>query len=507
MSHFDYVSLDTGRVANHPFSPLKTAAGLLGLALASAACWTTQVTNFGLVWPSGVSSPPTGDSMFPNGWRAFVGRSYHAAEMAFRNSTSVGAALGKAPVSTVAKLASLDKKRMHVGVLGGGIGGCSAAATLARGGLQVGLHEMGRGLGGRTATRRTREDQRIFVNHGAPQFDVQTAEGLRIIKDLLGRGFVRACREGVKVWNAPAGSLFSSPTRGAPVFEGHPNMDRVCEGLVDGCPEGTLKLHFGKMVRALEPPSGLKGWRLRDQDGELLGEYDWLVVAGSGPAHSRWRAVFGGEPPLVKAASVLSIDTGKEYLSRAIEVIEAMGSLPVQALLMAFEGDSARAWNALPFSLLEVKGHDVLAKVSIQRLSEELVAVVAHSTHAFAESARDTHGSSSTAARVGGAVNKQDREKEVVTQLREALEEAIARPGGLIAPENVRHPTWGPMLHRWGNAFPQGTPLSYGEAVIPQARVAFCGDYVGERAGSVEGAILSGHYIAAEVLEYANKRD
>lgn len=56
-----------------------------------------------------------------------------------------------------------------------------------------------------------------------------------------------------------------------------------------------------------------------------------------------------------------------------------------------------------------------------------------------------------------------------------------------------------PALHRWGAARPDGAALSYDDALVPSARVAFCGDYVGERPATVEGAMLSG-LVAADAI-------
>eukprot|EP00326_Haptolina_ericina_P035211 CAMPEP_0181252078 /NCGR_PEP_ID=MMETSP1096-20121128/47265_1 /TAXON_ID=156174 ORGANISM="Chrysochromulina ericina, Strain CCMP281" /NCGR_SAMPLE_ID=MMETSP1096 /ASSEMBLY_ACC=CAM_ASM_000453 /LENGTH=111 /DNA_ID=CAMNT_0023349797 /DNA_START=17 /DNA_END=352 /DNA_ORIENTATION=+ len=67
-----------------------------------------------------------------------------------------------------------------------------------------------------------------------------------------------------------------------------------------------------------------------------------------------------------------------------------------------------------------------------------------------------------------------------------------------ISAEHMRAPSWGPHLHRWGGAFPGSGMLDESLAFVPSARVAFCGDFVeGHRAGSVEGAYLSGLSTAA----------
>ena len=66
------------------------------------------------------------------------------------------------------------------------------------------------------------------------------------------------------------------------------------------------------------------------------------------------------------------------------------------------------------------------------------------------------------------------------------------------AASQVRTPSWGPHLHRWGAAFPD-TPLLPADphGFVRSAGVAFAGDFVdGERPGTVEGAALSGLHTA-----------
>ena len=75
-------------------------------------------------------------------------------------------------------------------------------------------------------------------------------------------------------------------------------------------------------------------------------------------------------------------------------------------------------------------------------------------------------------------------------------EAALPRTGGAAA-------TWGPLLHRWGAAFPCGQRFT-GETVAPASRVAFAGDYIQTdarvRVGSVESALLSGMATAEGLL-------
>jgi hypothetical protein len=92
-------------------------------------------------------------------------------------------------------------------------------------------------------------------------------------------------------------------------------------------------------------------------------------------------------------------------LHGALKTIGKLKNRPVTAVLMAFDGEAAAAWGALPWSVAEVQGDECVAKVLVDRLDGGLVSVVVHSTQPFAEGAADVYGAKSTAARVGGANN------------------------------------------------------------------------------------------------------
>eukprot|EP00928_Gymnodinium_smaydae_P019721 TRINITY_DN17582_c0_g1_i1.p1 TRINITY_DN17582_c0_g1~~TRINITY_DN17582_c0_g1_i1.p1 ORF type:complete len:431 (+),score=118.07 TRINITY_DN17582_c0_g1_i1:70-1362(+) len=396
----------------------------------------------------------------------------------------------------------------RVAVLGGGIAGCTAAGRLARLGAHVTLVEMGRDVGGRASTRRTREDERIAVDHGAPAAEMLTPKGLAMTQDLVDRGWVESF-SGAIGRLAPGASAITPGTSASTTaggeevrrFRGSPTMNRWCEGLLEGT---TVAKSYGRMVRGLVPVRGeadtVAGWRLLDKEDAVVAECDWLFVCGSGVAHPRWTQTFGGAPPLVQAAK----DVRDARLDAALEAIGAVGVRPVQAALLGFSGDAAAAWSALPFAIAEIEGDEEVAKVVVQRRGD-FVFVVVHSTAAFAGSSQDAFGSSSTAARLGGAgaTCDADRERAVVDALVRGLERAVS---GFEPKPSAAGACFGPLLHRWGNAFPSGSALATpADGFLPQSRLAFAGDFVGERAGSVEGAMLSGAAAAELLAEHVGR--
>lgn len=372
---------------------------------------------------------------------------------------------------------------VNVCILGGGIGGCSALKSLletASSSSSVALIETGRGLGGRSSTRLSREDERIQINHGAPMADVRTPDGLRVFQSLKANGFARQ---------------ISSQDSSVQYFVGDPNMSSLCQGLVDSTsPKPTFL--FKTMVRNIEPAmtnDKVTNWILKDKNDDVILTTDWLVISGSSVAHSRWTDAFGGEPPLVKAAREID----NKDLDDALKCIGEIGASPVQVAMMAF--DNTESWNSITTctSVVEIPDDEILDKLVFRRSSDNsIVSVVAHSTTEFALTAADVYGSKSTAARIGGASSSADREEEVLGVLMSSVNTQLEN---IIGNESVKPPMWGPFLHRWGNAFPTGSALPLEKAVIGDAKVAFCGDYVGERFGSIEGALLSGMRVGIEV--------
>ena len=392
----------------------------------------------------------------------------------------------------------------RIAVIGGGVSGCALVHGLRNelkaGRLSVSLFEIGRGVGGRTATRRTRDLKALSIDHGAPAFSARTAPFLQLCESLNLSRLDTSQPTGAFVTLTKGGEIV--PERDPPprFSGGEAGIGTFAETLLrGGAPPGEEPLArtvFSTQVKTAEKTA--EGtWRLSDRNGDDLGEYDWLVATSSGFAHPRWTSQFGGLPPLVAAAQAM----GDGALDASLAALAPLTSNPVTACLMAFDGERAAAWAALPFFKASFDGHPTIARLVVRRLGPTLTAVVAHSTHDFArgEAALDVYGGKSAAARVGGAMADATRETALLAEMLGALSDALVAPGHL-RPTDLEQPAWGPHLHRWGAAFPGEPLLAPEHALVPSARVAFSGDFVaGERAGSVEGAVLSGLSTAAQL--------
>ncbi|KAH8095881.1 hypothetical protein JL720_3215 [Aureococcus anophagefferens] len=130
------------------------------------------------------------------------------------------------------------------------------------------------------------------MHHGAPSFKVTTHK-FRALLDGLPAGTTVPLPKPV---GALVGDAFEPD--GDDRRAGAGGAAALCDALLR---DSGADPRFRSMVRGIER-TGDGAWALRWTDGAELA-LDWLAVSGSGVAHDRWTATFGGEPPLKAAAA------------------------------------------------------------------------------------------------------------------------------------------------------------------------------------------------------------
>jgi len=398
-----------------------------------------------------------------------------------------------------------------IAVVGAGVAGCALVAQLRRLGCRVPitLLETGRGAGGRAATRRSRRDDALAIDHGAPLFNISAEPPPELLAPLLQGGWIDSWPPG------PAGlatleadgrlAAGSGDARLAgEIFGGRHGMESLAGGLLElaaaATPVGVAvpQVRYGVMVRELVvSPTG--AWHLLDAQGQLLAEADWLVLAGTLLAHPRGPQVFGwSEVPLAAAARQL----GDPRLDAALRSIAALRSEARSNLLLVIAAAAARPWLSLPFRHLSftaaAQARWGLERLSIQPFSDGRVVVVAHSSAAVAGRYLGIHGSRSSAGRLLDAPKDPGAEQRLIQALSEALSASLVT----VLPEG-----WSltgveqRQLMRWGAAFPCTPGLDAESMVCPGSRVALCGDAIaGPGFGRIEGALRSGEWLASRLL-------
>ena len=401
----------------------------------------------------------------------------------------------------------------ELAIVGAGVAGCALAAQLRRQGWSgsINLLEIGRGPGGRAATRRSRRDPALAINHGAPLFNISGSPPPALLAPLQQGDWIQPFTGVIQALDGE-GRLIEAHGAGegfhaGALWQGAGGMEQLSRGLLALAAEaagGTL-LRSGTLVRRLEPLAGGEGWRLRGQGDALLLECRWLVLSGTLLAHPRCQAVFGWpEVPLQAAAETL----GDAQLLEAAARLAAIDSTASSNLLLTLPAELAAAWLALPWRLLQLspaaQERYGLRRVSLQPLADGRCAVVAESSPAFAAAHRHVYGSRSSAAQLLGAAPDPAQETATLEALQRALEQVV----GLRCTGAGTGAGADAQLMRWGAAFPLAADTGAATAglptdlqLCPASRIGFCGDAIaGSGFGRVEGALRSAEALAARLL-------
>jgi predicted NAD/FAD-dependent oxidoreductase len=394
----------------------------------------------------------------------------------------------------------------RVAVIGAGVAACALAAALRRGGWggALSLWESGRGPGGRAASRRSRQDAELCLDHGAPLLSITGDPAPALLDPLLRRGVVMPWSGSIRGLDGEGRLTLTpdSPYCRGRLFHSQGGMDNLCRGLLELAERdnhGSIDGHFGALVpqlRRLE--SG--GWQLLDAAGSVLAEADWLLLSSTLLAHPRSRLLLNWPEVPLQQALRLGPGAADPRLDHALAAIASLRSEARSNLLLVASGANAAAWEALPFRLLEFDAAASqrwgLQRVSVQPFAPGRCALVAHSTATFAAEHLSVYGSRSSIATLLGIPPRPEQEAAVVDALSEALAAALA---GWLRPDQLAGADR--QLMRWGAAFPLHPGLPAPLQLCPASRVGFCGDYVEvEGFGRIEGALRSGESLAAALL-------
>ena len=392
---------------------------------------------------------------------------------------------------------------MDLAVIGAGTAGCALAAALRLRGWSgsIALLEIGRGPGGRTATRRSRSDPSFALNHGAPLFNISASPEPRLQEPLRQGGWIAPFNGALCSLDGEGrlGAALPDPLSSGALWQGAPHMDGLCRGLLTLAQQnGPTTLRSSTLVRALEPRSAGWGWKLYGSEGQPLLECHWLVLSGTLLAHPRCQTVFGWpEVPLQQAARQL----GEPQLLAAAAALSKIESQASSNLLLSLGEANAAAWRLQPWRLLQftqdAQERWGIRRVSLQAMTGGRWGLVAESSGAFAELNLQVYGSRSSAAQVLGAAPQLQAEAQVIEALDQALQDAL----------NLSTAGGERQLMRWGAAFPQKPGLPPELSLCPDSHIGFCGDAIaGLGFGRVEGALRSAEALAARLQTVATEK-
>ena len=386
-------------------------------------------------------------------------------------------------------------------IVGAGVAACSLVAALRQQGWagSVTLLESGRGPGGRAATRRSRRDLELAIDHGAPLFNVTASGPPALLRALQQGGWIRPFEGAIRSLDGAGqiGAALDDGLTGGSLWQGSGGMDRLAAGLLAlaGGHAGVTQLRSNTLVRRLRPTGGPRPsllWALERDDGTPLLRSRWLVLSGTLLAHPRCQQALGWEDvPLQQAAAALD-DAQLHEAAAALAAIEATAS---SNLLLRLPPEQGQLWLQQGWRLLQftpaAQQRWGLRRVSLQPSAAGHLALVAESSPDFATRHHHVYGSRSSAAQRLGTAPDSAAEAAVLDSLECALQQALGLPTAGAERQ----------LMRWGAAFPKPPGLPVALQLCAASRLGFCGDYVqGRGLGRVEGAMASAGALAERLL-------
>lgn len=375
-----------------------------------------------------------------------------------------------------------DRSKVDLAVIGAGLAGSACLARLNQLGFggTTAVVEAGRGPGGRTATRRRRENPDWRIDHGAPGLQLPEhlpSEVEQLLRPLRDQGTLR--REWGWITGLDAtGRLVDVPeqhsTKGA-WHRGQPTMAHLCEGLLDQA-SPNLERHYGFRVRWLEHSDG--HWLLMDDTRQTAVEAGTLVMSGTLLAHPRslsmlaWPDVplrsaipVGQDPALDEVLQTLASSRADVRWNLMLELpgeVDPNEPLPRQILL---NQEAQRRWQ--------------VDRVVVHPQSDQGLGVVVHGLD-----------SGEPITPTSQPVLLKQEEQRLMGVLPELLEAFPA-----LKQEMPQARSLGVM--RWGASQPMDHPLPASRQWCRASSIGFCGDWIeGPGFGRAEAALRSGVALA-----------
>ena len=369
-------------------------------------------------------------------------------------------------------------------VIGAGLSGCSLIARLRQ--LQwpgtIAIVEAGRGPGGRSATRRRRDEPHWRLDHGAPGFHLEDPlpESVTSLLDPLRENGVLRQAKGAVITLGTDGSVSRS---GGPAdrewLEGEPFMASLCEALL-AMNDGPLTQHFGRRVRTLQRDGDHWCVLQEGSDWQLRGKR--LVLSGSLLAHPRslamldWRQVplreavpAGQDPDLDQALDSLAKSRADVRWNLMLDLPLNGDQLPRQIWLTP-----------------EAQAHWRVERLVLQPQDNNRTGLVMHGLDSGEPITPETQP----------VLLKQEeaRLKQLLPQL---LQPWPDLQGACKTAESLG-------VMRWGASSPLDHPLLDSLQWCDASALGFCGDYVeGPGFGRAEGALRSAVNLAQILVTQA----
>jgi len=352
---------------------------------------------------------------------------------------------------------------LRIAVLGSGVAGSTAARTLADRGIQVTVFEAGHGIGGRSSTRITRDENRFQFDHGAQYISSPKTE---VFRNALSKWEADGW---VKQWQ---GNFFSVDKEGI-VHEdekkerwvGKPAMHSICRNLLH---HDNIRVQLQTRANASYKDTEDSKWNLvHGKSKENLGNYDWLIVSDRiSAAHYR------------RDLSYADVNDFRIRV-RKTQTVKSLAAMIVfqRSLGLDMNGiqfnDNGAVYGSLGWAARDS------SKPSRSRKDGKECWVLHSHPNAAKEILKGTQNTT-----------------EIRERIKDTMVGDFLKSIPLLAKNDFYEipPVVYAVGHRWGAAFPIPSDefADKESELIADRNFVACGDYFGKLSGRYEGAYLSG---------------
>ena len=380
--------------------------------------------------------------------------------------------------------ASAHVAEVDLAVIGAGLSGCSLIGRLQQLGsdVKIALIEAGRGPGGRTATRRRRDQRDWLLEHGAPGFSLSCCmtEGMEaLLAPLHSARVLQRDDRPVLSLDANAGLSPATDPEACPDggwWRGVPCMASICEALLDSSGPAPLSRQFATRVRWLERHS--EHWLLENEDRSWSLKAKRLVLSGTLLAHPRSLKMLDWVDVPLRSAVAEGVDGALDAVLTQLQ-----------------HGQSEVRWNLMvDLGALELNGDNLPAQIWLDRAARDRWKVerLVLQPQSDGRWGLVVHGLDS-----GEAITP-DSQDRLLAQEQQRLVELLPELLQALPVVSAALKQATPLgVMRWGASRPLNHPLPAELQWCPTSAVGFCGDWIeGPGFGRAEGAISSGVNLA-----------
>ena len=154
----------------------------------------------------------------------------------------------------------------NIAIIGAGLSGLTAANIL-KDDSNITLFEKSRGVSGRMSTRRA---EPFFFDHGAQYFKARTDEFKYFIAPMIKKGLIERWDARFVEFENREITQRRKWDEHNPHYVGVPGMNAIAKYLSQG-----LSVQLGVRVQSIK--KNHDKWHLEDNEGNILGEYDWVI--------------------------------------------------------------------------------------------------------------------------------------------------------------------------------------------------------------------------------------